>query len=98
LRRTTASPADLVITPDGKLLAVASAMNEIGLRHPETLEEIATLTPPKSGIILGVKLSRDARYLAAQVTNARHDWDLHRLRQSLREIDLDGDSPELAKP
>jgi serine/threonine protein kinase/WD40 repeat protein len=92
LRRISSTPALLTISPDGSLLAVVSAMNEIRLMRLETLEEIATMTAPESGIILGIQIDGDGRYLSANVTNSLHIWDLHRLRQSLREIDLDWDS------
>jgi WD40 repeat protein len=98
LRRITASPAPLNISSNSTLLAVASAMNELRLMHLETLEEIATLTAPEFGIILGVKISDDGRYLTTQVTNTLHVWALHRLRHSLREIDLDWDAPTTADP
>jgi WD40 repeat protein len=95
LRRISSTPAPLAISSDGAILAVASTMNDIRLMHLETLEEIATMTAPESGIILGMRVDFDHRYLMAFVTNATHVWDLYRLRQSLREIDLDWDSPSI---
>jgi serine/threonine protein kinase/WD40 repeat protein len=95
LRRMSSTPAILTISPDGALLAVTSAMNDIRLMHLETLEEIATMTPPESGIILGMRIDGDGRYLTANVNNTIHIWDLHRLRKSLREIHLDWDSPAI---
>ena len=40
-------------------------MNEIRLMHLETLEEIATLTALETGIIVGMHVSADGRYLSA---------------------------------
>jgi serine/threonine protein kinase/WD40 repeat protein len=97
LRRISSTAAPMTTSPDGALLAVASAMNEIRLMHPETLEEIATVTDPESGIILGVQIDGDSRYLMYNVTNAIHVWDLQRLRQSLRKIDLDWSSPAVGQ-
>jgi hypothetical protein len=73
-------------------------MSEIRLMRLETLEEIATLTAPEPGIVLGIHFSADGRYLGAQITNTIHLWDLHRLRRSLREIDLDWDPPLAPEP
>jgi WD40 repeat protein len=89
LRRISTAPGGTAISPDSTLLAVASAMNEIRLMRLETLEEIATLTAPEAGIILGVSISADGRYLVDEVTDTVHVWDLPRLRRGLREIGLD---------
>jgi hypothetical protein len=59
----------------------------------ETLEEIALLTAPEPGIIVGLELSPDGRHLFAAVANTVQHWDLHALRRGLRGIGLDWDLP-----
>src|SRR5262249_3230464 len=84
LRRSSSSPASLAVSPDGALLAVDFTMRDVRLLKLETLEEITTLTSPESGIILGMWFSPDGRYLAVQLSNTIHLWDLQALRCGLR--------------
>jgi hypothetical protein len=59
----------------------------------ETLDEIATLTAPESGLIVGMEFSPDGRQLFAAVSNTVQHWDLHALRRGLRGIGLDWEMP-----
>jgi WD40 repeat protein len=93
LRRSSSSPALALVSPDGAVVAVAYSMSEVRLLRLETLEEIATLTAPEPGIILGLEISSDGRQLFAAVGNTVHAWDLHALRRGLRAIGLDWDTP-----
>jgi hypothetical protein len=71
------------------MVAVGYGMSEVRLLRLETLEEIATLTAPEPGLILGLAFSPDGRQLFATVSNTVHAWDLHALRRALRDIGLD---------
>jgi serine/threonine protein kinase/WD40 repeat protein len=93
LNRSTSSPACVVVSPDGAVVAVAHTMSQIKLLRLATLEEFAILTAPEPGIIVGMEFSPDGRHLFAVVGNTAHHWDLHALRQGLRSIGLDWDTP-----
>ena len=75
------------------MAAVAYTMSEVRLLHLETLEEIATLAAPEPGIIVGLEFGPDGRQLFAAVVNTVHAWDLHSLRQGLRDIGLEWEMP-----
>jgi WD40 repeat protein len=89
LHRSSSSPASVVVSPDGTMVAVAYSMSEVRLLHLETLEEIATLTAPEPGIILTLVFGPNSRQLFVTVGKTVHAWDLHALRQQLRGIGLD---------
>jgi hypothetical protein len=89
LRRSTSSPATLSISPDGALLAEDNDLREVKLLKLETLEEVATLTPPEPGIILGMVFSPNGRYLGASINNTVTLWDLQAIRRQLATMGLD---------
>jgi WD40 repeat protein len=91
LRRSSTSPAPVAISPDGAVVAVAYTMSEVKLLRLETLAEIATLTAPEPGIVMGMQFSPDGRQLFVTVANTVHVWDLHALRRGLRAVGLDWD-------
>jgi serine/threonine protein kinase/WD40 repeat protein len=93
LRRSSSSPAPAKVSPDGTVVAVAYSMGEVRLLRLETLEEIATLTAPELGLIVGLEFSPDGRQLFVPVGNTVHAWDLHALRRGLRDIGLDWEMP-----
>ena len=65
--------------------------HEVRLLRRETLDEIATLTPPEPGIIMDMQFSPDGRHLYVGVVNTIHVWDLHALRRGLGAVGLDWD-------
>jgi WD40 repeat protein len=89
LHSGSSSPAPVVVSPDSRVVAVASSVSDVRLLHLETLEEIATLTSPEPGFIVGLVFSPDGRQLFVTVDNTVHAWDLHALRLQLRSIGLD---------
>jgi WD40 repeat protein len=91
LSRNTSSPGSLNISPDGALVAVDYDQKDIKLLVLEALEEIATLTSPEPGIILGMDFSPDGRYLGVARNNTVNLWDVQALRRALAAIDLDWD-------
>jgi WD40 repeat protein len=93
LHRSSSSPAVVVVSPDGTMVAVAYSMSEVRLLHLETLEEIATLTAPEPGLIVQLTFDPDGRQLFVTVGNTVQAWDLHALRQQLRGIGLDWEMP-----
>jgi serine/threonine protein kinase/WD40 repeat protein len=93
LHRSSSSPAPLVVSPDGTMVAVAYSMSEVRLLHLETLEEIATLTAPEPGLIVTLGFGPDGRQLFVTVGKTVHAWDLHALRRGLRDVGLDWEMP-----
>jgi serine/threonine protein kinase/WD40 repeat protein len=89
LGRNTSSPASLYVSPDGASVAVDYDQKDIKLLTLETLEEIATLTSPEPGIILGMGFSPDGRYLGVMRNNTVNLWDLQALRRGLAAIEMD---------
>jgi serine/threonine protein kinase/WD40 repeat protein len=93
LHRSSSSPAPAVVSPDGTMVAVAYGMSQIRLLHLQTLEEIATLTPPEPALIAELQFAPDGRQLFATGGKTVHAWDLHALRRGLRGIGLDWEMP-----
>jgi WD40 repeat protein len=93
LRHSTSSPAILAISPDSALLAVDYDLRQVKLLKLETLEEVATLTPPQPGINKALGFSPNGRYLGVLINQTVGLWDLQALRRSLRAIDLDWNTP-----
>src|SRR5262249_57964051 len=96
LNRVSSSPASLVVAPDGTV-AVTFTMNDVRLLDPATLAELATLTPPEPGLIIGINFSPDGNTLATAFTGTVHLWDLRRLREELAGAGLDSDTPASPK-
>jgi WD40 repeat protein len=95
LDRMTSSPPALAFTPDGKMLAVVHTITEVRLLNADTLEDIAILAPPDPILIRRVAFSPDGNLLAAAADNYIQLWDLRVVRERLRELSLDWDTPPL---
>jgi serine/threonine protein kinase/WD40 repeat protein len=93
LHRSSSSSANMALSPDGLLLAVAYTMSEVQLLRLETLEEIATLTAPELGLVATMQFSPDGQRLFVTAANTVHVWDLDALRRGLRDCGLDWDLP-----
>jgi serine/threonine protein kinase/WD40 repeat protein len=92
LKRSSHSPAHLTVGADGTL-AVVFTMSDVRLLDPETLEELATFSPPDPGLLQGVMFSPDGTKLLASASGTVQLWDLRRLRQELARLDFDWDLP-----
>ena len=95
---TTSSAA--AFTGDGSLMAFARSVDEIELAEPATGKHIATVNGPNIVAVVGLRLSADARTLAAPSSDGRiHVWDLSDLRRHLAQLGLDWHSgPAVAAP
>jgi eukaryotic-like serine/threonine-protein kinase len=93
------SPA---FSPDGKLLATETGYGVIRLVDPHTGLEYARLEDPTQDRALFLTFSPDGTRLIATNDDSRsiHVWDLRKIRNELRKVDLDWDQPAfpLAKP
>jgi serine/threonine protein kinase/WD40 repeat protein len=93
LHSSSSSPGPVVVSPDSRVVAVASSVSDVRLLHLETLEEVATLTSPEPGLLVGLVFAPDGRQLFVTAGNTVHAWDLHALRQQLQGIGLDWEMP-----
>jgi hypothetical protein len=60
----------------------------------EALTELATLTSPEPGLITRLSFSPDSGLLAVMSGYKLQLWDLRRLRQELRDLDLGDGWPD----
>jgi WD40 repeat protein len=80
----------MAFSANGRLLAVAANRRDITLMHPQTGEELATLTAPDPQNLSRVAFSADGnRLVATTVGRAIHVWDLHTLRCELAGMGMD---------
>jgi WD40 repeat protein len=103
-KKVRAIPADVTgigaghptVSPDGRLLAVSRrAALEIQLLDAATLNEIARLVSVDPQPITHMAFSPDSRRLAvACSTHVVQLWDLGRIRQRLKDLNLDWDHPD----
>jgi WD40 repeat protein len=95
---TGSGMAPLAFSPDGNLLADASAEGVRLVKSPDG-DEVATLTPPRDRISTWFSFSPDSSRLAVATQNHTiHLWDLRCLRHDLAELELDWDLPAFAAP
>jgi hypothetical protein len=95
LNRTSSGPAHPGIASDGTALAVPCSQETMRLvLRAESFEEIATLTAPEPGLAVRSDFSRDGALLVIDNAPYLHLWDLRRLRQELKGLDLDWDLPD----
>jgi tetratricopeptide (TPR) repeat protein len=82
------------ISPDGRLLALTISLSAVQLRDPATDHIWAELQSPDTGPISLVGFSPDgSQLLVAAYAGDLRVWDLRRIREQLRELDLDWDLP-----
>jgi serine/threonine protein kinase/WD40 repeat protein len=86
-------PGLMSFTADGKMLAVAHAMEEIKLLEAATGRELATLHSPSPGIPKSLCFSRDGSLLAVGLKPMIQLWDLRQIRKQLAAMELDWPSP-----
>jgi WD40 repeat protein len=89
LPRSSSSPAKLLYSPDGKLLALAANATEVRLLEPDTLEEVATLMVPEPLLVSWMAFSPDGSQLAAAASSRVQLWDLRAVRARLDTMGLD---------
>jgi serine/threonine protein kinase/WD40 repeat protein len=88
------SPGPLAFSGDGKMVAIAYSARSIRLIDSASGREIATLAAPVPETLQALCFSPDATRLAAGTSNGVIQlWDLHRIREQLREMGLDWDPP-----
>jgi WD40 repeat protein len=84
----------LAFSPDARMLAVILKPNVVRLVAAETGDLLADLEDPGSAIINYLRFSPDGAWLyALQWDQQIQVWDLRRIREELRKIGLDWDSP-----
>jgi WD40 repeat protein len=88
------------VSPDGRVLAVGRRQNrEIQLLDAATLRELTRLVPADPQPITYLAFSPDGRRLAASCsTHVVQVWNLARIRERLRELNLDWDHPPYPEP
>jgi WD40 repeat protein len=85
------SPAPVVFSPDGRLVAFGLASEVVRLIDTRTLATRATLEPPRPEAISRLAFSPEGSILGAACnTNAVHLWDLAELGHELAAMGLDG--------
>jgi serine/threonine protein kinase/WD40 repeat protein len=101
LDRSSASPAGLTASPDGRAVAVSVSQDAVRLLEPASFAELGTLTAPETGLISIIRFSPDSGTLAVAASHLVHLWDLRRLRRELAAVGLDWDAspyPAAAEP
>jgi serine/threonine protein kinase/WD40 repeat protein len=84
-------------SPDGRLLALTTSLSAVQLRKPDSGEVVAALQAPHVAPISLVGFSPDgARLVISVLAGEVGMWDLRRVREQLKQIDLDWDLPEYA--
>src|SRR4029077_10615488 len=78
-------------TPDSRLLAWESGEGALRLLSTASGREVARLESPDQGRCGYTTFSPDGKFLITINSDytAIHVWDLHTLRQQLKELDLD---------
>jgi len=80
----------IAFSPDGRLLAVAANRREIKLLHPQSGDELATLTAPDPQNLARLIFSPDStRLVATAVGRSIQVWKLSILRSELAGLGLD---------
>jgi tetratricopeptide (TPR) repeat protein len=89
-----------VFSPDGKLLTLADVTGAIRLIDPNTGREVCRLAGPGQVRYVPACFSPDGTRLIATTSDLQelYVWDLRRLRQELKELDLDWAWPEFPPP
>jgi WD40 repeat protein len=89
----------IAFSPVGDLIAVTVEGRTIELMERPTRRALARLEAPETERIATLRFSADGRYLAALEWNQGLQlWDLSRLRQELKPLNLDWDRPMYLGP
>lgn len=90
------TPPAFAFSTDGSILAVAFNRNDVRLHQTTTGRELATLSPPVAGQILGahaLTFSEDDRWLVAAKDDSEViSWELPVIRSHLAKLGLDWES------
>ncbi|HSR52752.1 MAG TPA: serine/threonine-protein kinase [Acidobacteriota bacterium] len=79
--------------PANGVMAVTSSVRRVQLAEPQTGSPLMTLEAPDAHIVEGLRFAPSGQFLAAvSGTNRIQVWNLQRIRQRLRELDLSGQS------
>jgi WD40 repeat protein len=89
------SATGVAFSPDSKLFALGSTTREIQLFETETAQPVARLQAPYPTQLSCLRFSHDGAQLVAVDTLSHvHVWNLRRLREHLRALNLDWNLPE----
>lgn len=89
-RKNSTIPGHVEYSIDGGMLACSSSNFHLNLMDSVSGREIASLTNPYASVISGLRFSPLATHLAVTTETCRvFLWDLRRVRERLREMDLD---------
>jgi WD40 repeat protein len=82
----------MAFSPDGQVLAVVHAINEIQIAKVPSCEVVATLKAPTLGSLSALTFSSDGSRLAVVEWGGKVDlWDLREIRDELKKLNLDWD-------
>jgi len=85
----------LAYSADGSVVAITHSRFEIHLIEPATSRTLARLTAPQPAAISGLAFSADGSTLAAATSIGElHVWNLARIREGLRAMNLDWGAAE----
>jgi WD40 repeat protein len=85
-------------SPDSRLVALTMSLAAVRLCNPSTGDVLATLQVPHVAPLSLVGFSPDSRYFVILAWPGEVGvWDLRRVREQLKQIDLDWDLPEFAQ-
>jgi len=89
---------DMIFSPDSSMVAVGNSPRGIHLFSCRTGESLATLESPEPATLARLEFSADSGTLAAlQYNQAVQLWDLRRIREQLRTLNLDWPMPPYAE-
>jgi WD40 repeat protein/Tfp pilus assembly protein PilF len=98
LERTT-SPSELAFSDDGGMLAVARTMTELLVLDARDLHELARLQSREPMLLTNLRFSPDGSQLAAGTNSGYIQvWNLRRIRDRLKHMQLDWDLPSFDAP
>jgi serine/threonine protein kinase/WD40 repeat protein/tetratricopeptide (TPR) repeat protein len=92
-RKPGSSMSHPAFWPDGRLLALALSPDEVSLSDPLTGHEYGVLPLVPQKPISSMCFSPDGSQLVISTERDIHIWDLRRVREQLKQMDLDWDAP-----
>ncbi|HUG90916.1 MAG TPA: WD40 repeat domain-containing protein, partial [Planctomycetaceae bacterium] len=91
VKSTAAVPGPIAFSPDGRWLALRDSPRQVRLLDAATFDELASFKLTSEEFIDSLIFDPQSSRLIVGTTNSRaiHIWNLNRIREKLREIQLD---------